>query len=658
MATVQYDAKTGKKLSAGQTTTDAKGNTYTQGQTFSAPSTSSSKSYGDGYGNTFSSQAAASASYNAKSTPSSSSSSGGGGGGSSSVVIPQSVKDFNAQMVAATPSSGGGSSTVVIPQEVKDFNAQMVASSAPVSSNNLKVGSTGQAVIDLQKKLGITADGIFGAQTDAAVKAYQAANGLTTDGVVGVNTAAKMNSTLATAPMAKDPAITDPNVPAPVLPTPTAEVVQNSYMESLNMQIAQMQKTIDIQRQDYIQQIQQEKQNAIDEIRSIRDSQAEGIAEQGNVAVESKEAKLEEINKEIARFDEAYKVKQGLTTQLQDLITQGNALILSQKATTGLTAIRNPRVNETISNLSSAASVLKIGIDAQDGNMTNVQNQLSTAVAAITSAYKDQLDYYSTLNNFYESSVTDAGNKLIKLTAAEQDFLTTNIAVLQDRIDKVQANADAMQNLFIDPSTATAFAKAGITLTTPQSEWGTKLAKQAYADELSEQSKDMASKGYTALVVGNAPAGSEVVRITDSNGAIKTYWKKGSSGSKEVTSSIEQSIREDIDVFLYQEGLSKDIAYSRLRNLYTTDEISDSDLKGMVGIEQQTKTTPSTTTTTKPKKLGINPATGKTEEIIKSPIAGGAVTYKPITDGLKIQDNWTIPTEAAIGDFLNSLGGI
>lgn len=39
MATVKYNATTGKKLSSGEKTTDAKGNTYTQGQSFSAPST-------------------------------------------------------------------------------------------------------------------------------------------------------------------------------------------------------------------------------------------------------------------------------------------------------------------------------------------------------------------------------------------------------------------------------------------------------------------------------------------------------------------------------------------------------------------------------------------------------------------------------------------
>lgn len=54
--------------------------------------------------------------------------------------------------------------------------------------NTIKIGSRGEDVKTLQKKLNITADGIFGKNTDAAVRAYQKANGLTPDGIVGPHT--------------------------------------------------------------------------------------------------------------------------------------------------------------------------------------------------------------------------------------------------------------------------------------------------------------------------------------------------------------------------------------------------------------------------------------------------------------------------------------
>ena len=59
----------------------------------------------------------------------------------------------------------------------------------------LKNGSKGEEVKQLQTKLGLAADGIFGNGTEAKVKEWQAANGLTADGIVGDATWSKMFGT-------------------------------------------------------------------------------------------------------------------------------------------------------------------------------------------------------------------------------------------------------------------------------------------------------------------------------------------------------------------------------------------------------------------------------------------------------------------------------
>ena len=53
-------------------------------------------------------------------------------------------------------------------------------------------GSKGEAVKNIQKVLGITADGDFGPNTEKAVKRWQLNNGLAADGVVGPKTMKKM----------------------------------------------------------------------------------------------------------------------------------------------------------------------------------------------------------------------------------------------------------------------------------------------------------------------------------------------------------------------------------------------------------------------------------------------------------------------------------
>lgn len=64
----------------------------------------------------------------------------------------------------------------------------------------LKNGSSGDLVKKLQAKLGLVADGVFGAGTEKALKAWQQANGLKADGVAGDATLLKMGISVNTVP--------------------------------------------------------------------------------------------------------------------------------------------------------------------------------------------------------------------------------------------------------------------------------------------------------------------------------------------------------------------------------------------------------------------------------------------------------------------------
>lgn len=58
-----------------------------------------------------------------------------------------------------------------------------------------KKGSKGDEVKKIQKVVGCVADGIFGANTESAVKKWQASHGLSADGIVGPHTYEKMFGT-------------------------------------------------------------------------------------------------------------------------------------------------------------------------------------------------------------------------------------------------------------------------------------------------------------------------------------------------------------------------------------------------------------------------------------------------------------------------------
>lgn len=84
-----------------------------------------------------------------------------------------------------------------------------VTPASPVGSHPLLkryAGNDSSQVALLQKLLNITADGVFGAGTESAVKTFQAKNGLYADGIVGPNTWAKLLGAPAPAASASAPA--------------------------------------------------------------------------------------------------------------------------------------------------------------------------------------------------------------------------------------------------------------------------------------------------------------------------------------------------------------------------------------------------------------------------------------------------------------------
>jgi len=64
----------------------------------------------------------------------------------------------------------------------------------------LRLGSTGPAVVTVQRLLDLSADGEFGPRTDAAVRRFQARNGLTANGVVAASTWSALERRGATPP--------------------------------------------------------------------------------------------------------------------------------------------------------------------------------------------------------------------------------------------------------------------------------------------------------------------------------------------------------------------------------------------------------------------------------------------------------------------------
>ena len=98
-----------------------------------------------------------------------------------------------ANVVLMTKRINGGN--IGLSDRLRRYNQAMgILGGSTVSSEDYRVGSRGDAVRDIQRKLGIPADGVFGPMTESAVRRFQAAQGLPVDGIVGPATLLRLQA--------------------------------------------------------------------------------------------------------------------------------------------------------------------------------------------------------------------------------------------------------------------------------------------------------------------------------------------------------------------------------------------------------------------------------------------------------------------------------
>jgi hypothetical protein len=89
---------------------------------------------------------------------------------------------------AAGASADNGSGGAVAPGGSKQKPAPKKGTAKQVSEVVVKRRDRGSAVRQVQRALGVAADGVFGADTERAVKRFQRSKGIAVDGIVGPQT--------------------------------------------------------------------------------------------------------------------------------------------------------------------------------------------------------------------------------------------------------------------------------------------------------------------------------------------------------------------------------------------------------------------------------------------------------------------------------------
>lgn len=348
-------------------------------------------------------------------------------------------------------------------------------------------------------------------------------------------------------------------ITVPESPKPEAPQITDSYFTSITKDLEN--KTAALQA-EYDKQIKsaQDKQTEVQkQIEAYQTEQKKTIEDEVQPLLTPFREQKEQAERERLKVEENYFANQTLTGELGTLLTEGNDLIKQQKETTGLAVIRNPRIAQTISDVSARIGVIQAVMSARSGQIAEAYKLIDRSVNAITADNQDQLKYYETLYNFYTSQKDEEGKKLVSLTTTEKDYLDKKIDSLKSDLTTAQANAKTIKNAMADPDTAFAYAQAGVTLNDNIGEINRKLAVYAYSKEIRDTSVKMAEKGFSYLAPGQtAPAGSEIYTLIDTEGKIKKWYKdkpKAKKIEKEEKDAAYNEIKQKA-VKLFKDGMS------------------------------------------------------------------------------------------------------
>ena len=248
---------------------------------------------------------------------------------------------------------------------------------------------------------------------------------------------------------------------------------------------------------------------------------------------------------------------QKLTDELGTLLTDIQADLQATKNVTGLAAIRNPRIAQSSEQATARVGVIEAVMAARNGQINQANTLIDKAFESTQAAKKDQLNYLNTVLGFIDKQRDETGNKLISVDKEVKNNVQSQIAMLENELTISQNNVEQIKQAMQDPDTAMAYAQSGVTLNDSPEQINQKLAQYSYTKEISETSNDMASKGYTALVSGSAPAGSEVVRVADSQGNFKTWYKQ--KEIKPIAETKPEKPTEKETLVIYKQGMLQEL---------------------------------------------------------------------------------------------------
>lgn len=309
---------------------------------------------------------------------------------------------------------------------------------------------------------------------------------------------------------------------SPTLPEQTATQEKEAYLASVKGQAETASQALKDSYATQLASLDEKGKAAQSSIDAITAKQETALGNVQEITAPFR-ANLETTERERLKINENFEANQALTNELQGLLTEGNNLVSQMKGVTGLAGIRNPRINEAIDGVNARVGVINAVMAARNSQIGTAETMIDRTVSAITADRNDQINYYNSLLNFYVSEKSTAQTKLTGIEGDKKTFLNAQINLLQQKVEETKATSDYIKSLMVNPDTATAIAKAGVTLNDSVEQINAKLSKYSETKDFNDKVNALTEKGYEYLVI----APKDMTDVVSFNIGDRTvYFKK------------------------------------------------------------------------------------------------------------------------------------
>jgi len=310
------------------------------------------------------------------------------------------------------------------------------------------------------------------------------------------------------------------------LPQPKAPKTQESFLN-------ESQQQLQTSRQRFETELSTRKKDTEKKLEIAKEKEKELLAK-GEPLTEAFREDLEKTERERLYVNENFEANQRLTTELEQLLTEGNELIRMQQGRPVALSVVQKNTQRAIRDVEARAGVIQAVMSARNNQINSAYTMIDRTVSAINADRQDQLSYLNTLLDLNSQNV-------LTLEGDIKSFAESELKLIEEDMNREQAVADHIKSLMIDPNTAQFIADAGVSLTDSIDEINEKMAEQSKVKERTDMTNELVLEGYTPVAFPTSTEGLTTIEAGGKTLYFKPPADKTTSGSGTIKFSSTQT---------------------------------------------------------------------------------------------------------------------